>query len=638
MRRVIAVGAGAITASAVQALEGLGITEVTVVPDAALDDGHDTGDPAAGPGDIVLATCDFGRADRLRELSQAALAAGAVLVPAWLDGFTGHVGPVTMAGSGPCLHCYARRRAANDERFELSDALRRHATGSNGARGALGSVEPMTGVLGEICAQRVAEVLKGVTGDGQVLDIDLVTCRATSRTVLPAPYCPDCSSFREQVTPAGSGDGLFAVWDGLVDEQVGIVREVKPLPVEEDEPDFVHYLSTACDTGRMTRLSNFANNGGVSIDHRGAIAKAVGEGVERYCSAFFRYADLLVCSYEELPGPGTHPDSYALYRADQLAAGDLPWRAFTTDAPVAWTTGVSLCTGEQVHLPAAMVYVPYHYFADGRDTSITQPISTGLAAGTSFADAARSGLCEAIERDAFTITWQSRLSRPRIPAGSLPADCRDRVDRFTAAGLRVEIMDITTDLGVPTALTFVLGDQPTSPALAVAAATHPRPDVAIVKSLEELAHTRKFARQVMDYTPPLPVDVEAGHPEVLDQKQHLRFYCPQPAKAFAAFAWAAPEERAFAELSAVGDGGLDAVVENVRAAGLDVIACDLTTPDVAALGLSVVRVVVPGLHPLFMGHRNRALGGRRLREVPERLGHTPMPADGPDNPYPHPFP
>ena len=61
-----------------------------------------------------------------------------------------------------------------------------------------------------------------------------------------------------------------------------------------------------------------------------------------------------------------------------------------------------------------------------------------------------------------------------------------------------------------------------------------------MKSLEELAHTRKFARQVMDYTPSLPVEPEAGHPAVQEQRHHLRFYCPQQAIPFAAFTWASP--------------------------------------------------------------------------------------------------
>jgi ribosomal protein S12 methylthiotransferase accessory factor len=68
------------------------------------------------------------------------------------------------------------------------------------------------------------------------------------------------------------------------------------------------------------------------------------------------------------------------------------------------------------------------------------------------------------------------------------------------------------------------------------------------------------------------------------------------------------------------------------------VACDLTTPDIALLGLAVARVVVPGMNPLFMGHANRALGGKRLYTVPQLLGHPGLNPGDADNPYPHPFP
>lgn len=149
----------------------------------------------------------------------------------------------------------------------------------------------------------------------------------------------------------------------------------------------------------------------------------------------------------------------------------------------------------------------------------------------------------------------------------------------------------------------------------------------------------------MDYTPPVPVEPELGHPAVQDQRDHLRFYCAQDARGFVEPLLASPDERPFAEVEgrpeATAGAALAALVQELRRAGLDVIACDLTTPDIAALGLRVVRVVVPGMHPLFMGHRNRALGGRRLREAlalaGRRSGRRPGPGQ-PDNPYPHPFP
>jgi ribosomal protein S12 methylthiotransferase accessory factor len=172
--------------------------------------------------------------------------------------------------------------------------------------------------------------------------------------------------------------------------------------------------------------------------------------------------------------------------------------------------------------------------------------------------------------------------------------------------------------------------------------------VALVKSLEELAHTRKYAAQLMDLTPPVALDIEAGHPAVRTQREHLRAYCPQASLQHAAFLWASEDERPMGSPPSTesddpattdSDGAaLRAIVAGLAATGLEPVACDLTTPDVADLGLAVMRVVVPGLHPLFMGHQNRALGGRRLAAVPAALrGHAAPPAEA-DNPYPHPFP
>jgi ribosomal protein S12 methylthiotransferase accessory factor len=430
---------------------------------------------------------------------------------------------------------------------------------------------------------------------------------------------------------------ILDLWPDLVDPHTGVVREVVEFRIDDDDPPFVHYLSTASNTEAFGYLPNFGNNGGAAATARAAIAKALGEAVERYCAAFFRPDDLIYSRHGDLHETATHPDGYALYTSAQYAAPGFPWRPFDSDTTVAWTRGISLVTGETTLVPAAYVYVPYRYQRSRSETPITQPISTGLACGTSLQDATLTALCEVIERDAFTITWQARLSRPRIQADSLPVDLMARLDRFRSVGLTVHLIDITTDIACPTVLTVAEGFTPTSPAVAVAAAAHPDPDIAMRKSLEELAHTRKFASQCMDFMPPVPVDIENEHPAVDDQRAHLRFYCPQEAKPLAEFAWAGTEEICLRDIRTTTSQTLDALVADVAATGQDIIAVDLTTSDVAELGLHVVRVVVPGLHPLHMGHAFRCRGGDRLATIPLHLGASDWSPER-DNPYPHPFP
>ncbi len=473
----------------------------------------------------------------------------------------------------------------------------------------------------------------------------MATPAETARSFVPRgnlrrPACPDSTSGRE--TSRISLERLTELWDDLVDERVGIVHRVAELPLDDDDPDFFHYYSLACNTSRFTTLKNFDHNGGVSTIRAVAVAKALGEAVERYCSAIFNYKDVLVARFRDLERPAVAPERFALYRPSQYGTEGFPWHPFTHETLVGWTPGVSLLTRDQVLVPASMVFVPYHYIASRGERPIVQPISTGLACGCSSPEAAVSALCEVIERDAFTIHWQSRLTPPCIRPETIPPAPRELIERITELNLEVKVLDATSDLAVPTFLTIVFGTSPHSPAVAVAAATDPSREVALRKCLEELVHTRKYAKQVMHWIPPVPVDVAGGHPEITDQATHLRFYCPQEARALVDFLWRDAPARDFSEVAdASADDKrteLQRITALLEARGLEPILFDLTTPDVRELGLHVVRAVVPGMHPLFMGFRNRALGGRRLYEVPALLGQPALGQDQPDNPYPHPFP
>jgi ribosomal protein S12 methylthiotransferase accessory factor len=417
---------------------------------------------------------------------------------------------------------------------------------------------------------------------------------------------------------------------------------VEELAIDDDDPAFFHYYSSACDTARFTAMKNFGENGGASTNRHVAIAKAMGEAIERYSCAFYDPAGFVFAAYRDLQARAVQPSLLAPYDAAQFGWKDFPWHPFKVDTPVHWARGVSLHNGHEILLPAAAVYIPYHYRGPTHSAFILQPISTGLACGTSFEEAALSALCEVLERDAFTITWQARLCHPHVAERTLPRSIQDLIERFNAVGIEVKLMDMTNDIGVPSMLSIALCNAATSPAVAVAAATDPSPERALVKALDELAHTRKYAKHLMRYTPEVPVDVAGGHPMVKSQRDHLRFYCPQSAKAFAEFAFSSTAVKHFDDLADLSLGNtseqLGEVVQKTIAAGLEPIAVDLTTPDIRSLGLHVVRVVAPGAHPLYMGHGNRALGIRRLYDVPPKCGYRGLAHGDMDNPYPHPFP
>jgi ribosomal protein S12 methylthiotransferase accessory factor len=78
----------------------------------------------------------------------------------------------------------------------------------------------------------------------------------------------------------------------------------------------------------------------------------------------------------------------------------------------------------------------------------------------------------------------------------------------------------------------------------------------------------------------------------------------------------------------------------VLAAGLDVLAVDLTTAELRAGGLAAAKVLVPGTLPMTFGHAHRRLTGLpRLLTVPHQLGYADRPLDPAQLcTLPHPFP
>ena len=426
----------------------------------------------------------------------------------------------------------------------------------------------------------------------------------------------------------------------LVDERIGIIRYVKEVPREAGAPDFFHFYARACNTGAFGRQRNFADSGGASAERSVAAAKAIGEAVERYCSAIYDVEDFPLCSFESAPFQCVPPGEFALYSRQQYAGTDFPYVPFEETTPVRWAPAREPGSGDIRHVPASMVVLPYRYDPDNGELPIAQSISTGLACHRSPEEAAVSAICEVIERDAFTITWQARLGVPRIRTETLSDLNSDLVGRFESAGSAVSMFNLAMDHGVPTILSVLRAWDAGEPALVFAASTDPDPEKAARKSLEELAHTRRLAQQLTTDLPPLAAAPD--YENVVNQDCHVRLYCDQANVPLADFLFASDERMDFRGIEnlATGDPGrdLEILVGKVRAVNHRVLLADLTTEDVASLGLAVVRALIPGFHPLFMRHSLRALGGARLYEVPQKLGYEGITRESGDNSAPHPYP
>ncbi|MHC5611705.1 MAG: YcaO-like family protein [Nostoc sp.] len=435
-------------------------------------------------------------------------------------------------------------------------------------------------------------------------------------------------------------DPLVSVIEQLVDLRVGIIKYLKEQPRFPEFPELFHYVAESCNTEAFSGQCNFRHTGGASTRRDLAMAKAMGESIERYCSALFERYELPLTSAVDASFKTVAVEQFALNSKEQYDQTDFPWKQLTPKTPIRWSPALDLLADKTLYVPAAFVYVPYYYYLDEGDTPIGQPISTGLACHRSLTQAAISGICEVLERDAFTLTWQARISPPRIRPESLPTHLKELLQRLTKTRATVDLFVMTMDHGVPTVIAVQRHESLDMPAITFSAASALDPGEAVRKSLEELPHTGRWMYTLKQQTTKL--DMEHFYINIDSQETHLRFWNYHENRSLADFVFESENVLDFGELPNLDVGeprrNLRILCEQIASVGYQILLADLTTPDVRDVGLSVVRALIPGFHPLIMGHSLRALGGKRLWTVPQHLGFKGVTPTIGDNPVPHPFP
>ncbi|MBW8881878.1 MAG: YcaO-like family protein, partial [Asticcacaulis sp.] len=301
-------------------------------------------------------------------------------------------------------------------------------------------------------------------------------------------------------------------------------------------------------------------------------------------------------------------------------------RLFNAGVQRAWVRGVDMTGGREVLVPAAMTYLGY--VRDHDDEIINQNDSTGLACGLSAETARMAALCEVIERDVFASNWLLMRRPPRLDV----APAFERLEVAVQVALRggrpdIRLFHLAHVFGVHVVMCVVTSADGTG---AVGAAASPyilrAVEKAVCEGLYSWSSGRKLAGRRLE-----SVD------DIKRPTDHLTYYLP-------------PDR--FRHVLSLCEGGgvvsmLDLLVGEhrhvtsgdiavmLRNDGFDAAAVDLTTPDVATLGMSVVRAVVPGLQPLIFGPACvHAPDPRRLNQWRRQWGIAGQTL----NPNPHPFP
>ena len=372
--------------------------------------------------------------------------------------------------------------------------------------------------------------------------------------------------------------------------------------------------------------------GGAGSNRADAAAAAVGEALERYSASYVPRERLVVASARELAGRAVAPERFALFSERQHGEPGFRFRRFTDSARVAWVEGVSLPGGEPALLPAELVYL-------GDATVGLAPIayatSSGMACAETRAESIERGLCELLERDAFMIVWASRLSLPLLDWSGVDELAELDWRCFRPTGLDYAAVDLSPVHGIPSVLGVVRAASGLRGALGVGAGTGATVELAWTKALSEAFAARSAGAKL------LLLDVAGGvrAERVATFEDHIRYYADPRRAGPAAFLDASTRRTPAGSVRALEGDAVASLCARVAAAGSSAYAVDVTSPDVAGLGLVVTRVLAPELCALDVAHAARFLGGRRLYEAAAALGLRACAlAEDDVNPYPHPFP
>lgn len=630
---------------------------------------------------------------KVLELALGCSAVGLPLLPAILGDLGVQIGPWALPAGGPCPRCVlmrldAARQAVSTVGATLGEVVDRGGKArecpsctcrpSTSPSGPPASpVSPVSPgppappgsellalaartIVG-LVSQRLEEqtgpgstrMSTGASAVGSLLLAHWGDDAFAEHAVLRASECPDCRrrspypAFRfpdpptlDDGPPLLDEAGTLRLFDTLVDPLTGPIVRFQERRPRSEGPRFFQYRAAWAGLGGPRGSGDVAWGSGTALAAGEARAAALCEAVERASVLPWPSStDLLHASAREL-GPRALDDRrFDVFHPHTRAARGFPYRRATVHDRLEWLWGWSLSRGEPRLIPAHRVFLGASPHAQGPGLP-DAPIVSGFACAASFAEAARRGLLEVLERDAFMLAWAHRLPLARLDGDSL-GEARPHLEAFAAetsedAGFEARCFELRLEHGLPFVLAMFRSQRPGDAAAGVASAANPHRGAAARRALCELAMVYRTLREALArHRGPLP---DPRRPEtVVEMHQHALLYArPDMLPTLEPWWTSVPVDTGAPEDV---DAGLEALVERLAAFDLEVLVVDLTRPEIRELGLRVVKVLVPGTYPMNFDSRWPQFGGRRMVEAPVKAGllERPTPFEA-LNRIPHPFP
>ena len=580
---------------------------------------------------------------------------------------TAVVGPLTAPARPGCPVCFGLRRKHNS----AATGVRSDIQGANATALAANRSALLNRIAASLIGTLAATEFNAEGVDGlpcSALLVRLGDLSIERHRFLPEPMCPACGRLPDDApqdaritllprpkqaltryrlwSPAEHSEEIVSTYVGA---EAGLIHDV----AWTDECGLA--VAEASVTLRVPGVR--VPGGGRTWDYRSSEAVAVLEALERYGGSNPTGTRTVVrAAMADLEEPALDPRRLGVHEANLYDQMPHFYRPFTEESVCNWVWGYSLTAGNPVLVPESCAYF---WTLNHPDRAFLADTTNGCALGSCLEEAILYGILEVAERDAFLLTWHSR-----IPAAAIDLEAADDHEpAITAAaitqatGYRVSLFDITTEVGIACVWAMAAhprlcdgGLPPGTDELALfcAAGSHLTPERAALSALVELGPQlagaiKRFPARKADAAACLacPDEVRTifdhavafGDPRAYER---LGFLTQPPARSLPLAQ--VGRDRKWPDNADLCEDLVE-MVSRFRSENMEVIVVNQTGPEHRALGLHCVRVLIPGTLPLTYGHRRRRLRNLpRLLTLPHRLGHAEAPLSVADiNQLPHPF-
>jgi len=423
----------------------------------------------------------------------------------------------------------------------------------------------------------------------------------------------------------------------LVSSKAGIIRRMHRRIASADEPPIPIIYDSL--------LSNFDFRTGKELE-RGACGKgltetaaqigAIGEAIEHYCASHARVRLVRRARFSDLDN-AIAPSDFVLYSETQYDRPGFRHVRWKPDAEIGWLAVRELPGHTAVWIPSGLVYL--NFSGQQEQDFLCPPTSSGSAAGPDLERAILSGLLEAAERDAFVITWMNRLPVPALDYSRLGDSCGIIRDYYARYGVEARAFLLATDLPLYAVMAIGLDRSPSGPAAVVGLGCALKPETALRRALFEICQVRPTERKKFASGDAAKIN---AYSDVHTLEEHALYFTRHDHLPELEFLLSTPSLVSIEDLpdrsTGSVQGDLDYVTGALRDIGSRVVYCELTTPDLKDFPIRVVRSLATHLQPIAFGHDQQRLGGRRLYELPQKLGYTAeLRTEADLNPCPHPL-